>query len=76
MSFLLAALDNDRPATDGRTLAPLSEDLDPDSVRQAIYFLPGLKIVTKQRHRSPSGAGRPPPRAQRNSWTCAATTGR
>ncbi len=66
MSFLLAALDNDRPATDGRTLAPLSEDVDPDAVRQAIDFLTGFKIEIKPRHRWPSGEGSIPSEQRAN----------
>ena len=57
MAFLLDALDGDPPDSVESVLSPLSDEVDPDLLQQAVDFLAGLRLDIEPRKRWPPGQG-------------------
>ena len=57
MAFLIDALDGDPPDSVESVLSPLSDEVDPDLLQQAVDFLSRLRLDIDPRKRWPPGQG-------------------
>ena len=57
MAFLIDALDGDAPTSSEAVLPPLSDEVDPGLLQQAVDFLSRLRLDIEPRKRWPAGQG-------------------